>query len=208
LPHTTRAFRGDILVRQGVLGLSPTSHPQHGWPFGPWNPEGPFPHFIAATERCDFLAVFSCRFVFSGWRYLGAPAFRPRSATIAGPTDRSWVRRICCSWYGFLQGTARFWGTSQTTIPQLDTSAPGFRRRGVTRPANSEPLVLPGCQAGEGRILPIWDDSRFGPDFDRNALLRKQLKYFPESCQSATAPRQKALKWRRSPFSIFPAQFH
>jgi hypothetical protein len=58
--------------------------------------------------------------------------------------------------------------------------------------------------------------SGFGVNLDRSPLPRKQLKYFPESCQSATAPSKKRVKsdvplfqfrrtgslWRRSLSSL------
>ena len=78
VPHTTWSFRGDTLVRHGVLGVVPTPRPQRGTPFAPRGPEGPFPRFTATMGHCDFLTAFSPRFVSFAWRYLGAPAFRPR----------------------------------------------------------------------------------------------------------------------------------
>ena len=55
VPHTTRSFRGDTLVRHGVLGVVPTPRPQRGTPFAPRGPEGPFPRFNATMGRCDSL---------------------------------------------------------------------------------------------------------------------------------------------------------
>src|SRR5271165_4121664 len=43
VPHTTRSFRGDTLVRHGVLGVVPTPRPQRGTPFAPRGPEGRSP---------------------------------------------------------------------------------------------------------------------------------------------------------------------
>ena len=57
VPHTTRSFRGDTLVRHGVLGVVPTPRPQRGTPFAPRGPEGPFPRFNATMGHCDFLTV-------------------------------------------------------------------------------------------------------------------------------------------------------
>jgi hypothetical protein len=107
VPHTTRSFRGDTLVRHDVLGVVPTSRPQRGIPFARQGPEGPFPRFTATMGRCDFLTVFSPRFVSFAWRYLGAPAFCPRSAADAWPTDHPGVCCAGCSRSGVLQGTVR-----------------------------------------------------------------------------------------------------
>src|SRR5271157_5512278 len=35
VPHTTGWFRGDTLVRHGILGVVPTPRPQRGTPFAP-----------------------------------------------------------------------------------------------------------------------------------------------------------------------------
>src|SRR5271155_619609 len=43
VPHTTRSFRGNTLVRHGVLGVVPTPRPQRGTPFAPRGPEGRSP---------------------------------------------------------------------------------------------------------------------------------------------------------------------
>ena len=102
-----RSFRGDTLVRHGVLGVVPTPRPQRGTPFAPRGPEGPFPRFTATMGRCDFLTAFSPRFVSFAWRYLGASAFRPRSAADAWPTDHPGVCCTGCSRSGLLQGTVR-----------------------------------------------------------------------------------------------------
>ncbi len=53
------------------------------------------------------LAIFSPRFVSFAWRYLGAPAFRPRSAADAGPTDHPGVCCTGCSRSGLLQGNGQ-----------------------------------------------------------------------------------------------------
>ena len=95
-------------MRHGVLSVVPTPRPQRGTPFAPRGPEGPFPRFNATIGHCDFLTAFSPHFVSFAWRYLGAPAFRPRSAADAGPTDHPGVCCTGCSRSGFLQGTARF----------------------------------------------------------------------------------------------------
>ena len=94
-------------MRHGVLGVVPTPRPHRGIPFAPRGPDGPFPCFTATMGRCDFLTAFSPRFVSFAWRYLGAPAFRPRSAADAGPTDHPGVCCTGCSRSGLLQGTAR-----------------------------------------------------------------------------------------------------
>jgi hypothetical protein len=107
VPHTTRSLRGDTLVRHGVLSVVPTPRPQRGTPFASRGPEGPFPRFNATMGHCDFLTAFSPRFVSFAWRYLGASAFRPRSAADAGPTDHPGVCCTGCSRSGRLQGTAR-----------------------------------------------------------------------------------------------------
>ncbi len=69
VPHTTRSFRGDTLVRHGVLGVVPTPRPQRGTPFAPRGPEGPFPRFKTTMGRCDSLPSISPRFVSFAWRY-------------------------------------------------------------------------------------------------------------------------------------------
>jgi hypothetical protein len=43
VPHTTRSFRGDTLMRHGVLSVVPTPRPQRGTPFAPRGPEGRSP---------------------------------------------------------------------------------------------------------------------------------------------------------------------
>src|SRR6202453_143898 len=69
---------------------------------------GWFPWITGTTRRSDFLTVFSPHFVSFAWRYLGTPAFRPRSAADAWPTDHPGVCCTGCSRSGFLQGAARF----------------------------------------------------------------------------------------------------
>jgi hypothetical protein len=128
VPHTTGSFRGDTLARHGILGVVPTPRPQRGTPFAPRGPEGPFPRFNATMEHCDFLTVFSPHFVSFAWRYLGASAFRPRSAADAGPTDHPGVCCTGCSRSGFLQGTARF---SQVPVKPVRSFAM-FSDPGVT----------------------------------------------------------------------------
>ena len=79
VPHTTRSFRGDTLVRLGVLGVVPTPCPQRGAPFAPRGPEGPFPRFKATMRHCDSLPPISPRFVAFAWRYHRCvPFVRPR----------------------------------------------------------------------------------------------------------------------------------
>jgi hypothetical protein len=107
VPHTTGSFRGNTLVRHGVLGVVPTPRPQRGTPFAPRGPKGPFPRFKATMGHCDFPTAFSPRFVSFAWRYLGASAFRPRSAADAWPTDHPGVCCTGCSRSGLLQGAAR-----------------------------------------------------------------------------------------------------
>ena len=68
---------------------------------------GWFPWIIGTTRRSEFLTVFSPRFVSFAWRYLGAAAFRPRSAAATEPADHSGVCCTGCSRSGFLQGTVR-----------------------------------------------------------------------------------------------------
>ena len=43
VPHTIRWFRGDTLMRHGVLGVVPTPRPQRGTPFAPGVREGRSP---------------------------------------------------------------------------------------------------------------------------------------------------------------------
>jgi hypothetical protein len=74
VPHTTMSFRGDTLVRHGVLSVVPTPHPQRGTPFAPRGPEGPFPRFNTTMGRCDSLPSISPHFVSFVWRL---PPFRP-----------------------------------------------------------------------------------------------------------------------------------
>ena len=69
VPHTTGWFRGDTLVRHGVLGVVPTPRPQRGTPFAPRGPGGPFPRFDATMGRCDSLPSISPHFVSFAWRY-------------------------------------------------------------------------------------------------------------------------------------------
>ena len=89
VPHTTRSFRGDTLMRHGVLGVVPTPRPQRGTPFAPRGPEGPFPRFITTMERCDSLPSLSPHFVSFAWRY---HRFVPRSSPSASDVGRgsSW----------------------------------------------------------------------------------------------------------------------
>ena len=61
VPHTTGSFRGDTLVRHGVLGVVPTPRPQRGPPFAPRVPGGPFPRFNTTMGRCDSLPSISPR---------------------------------------------------------------------------------------------------------------------------------------------------
>ena len=94
--------------------LSGAGSPQGLLPGAPTDPNvpveeasGPFPRFDTTMGRCDFLTAFSPRFVSFAWRYLGAPAFRPRAAADAQPTDHPGVCCTGCSRSGFLQGTVR-----------------------------------------------------------------------------------------------------
>jgi len=69
VPHTTRWFRGDTLMRHEALGVVPTPRPQRGTPFAPRGPGGPFPRFNTTMGRCDSLPSISPRFVSFAWRY-------------------------------------------------------------------------------------------------------------------------------------------
>ena len=69
VPHTTRWFRGDTLMRHDVLGVVPTPRPQRGTPFAPRGPGGPFPRFNTTMGRCNSLPSISPRFVSFAWRY-------------------------------------------------------------------------------------------------------------------------------------------
>ena len=69
VPHTTGWFRGDTLVRHGVLGVVPTPRPQRGTPFAPRGPGGPFPRLNTTMGHCDSLPPISPRFVSFAWRY-------------------------------------------------------------------------------------------------------------------------------------------
>ena len=69
VPHTTGWFRGDTLVRHGILGVVPTPRPQRGTPFAPRGPGGPFPRFNTTMGHCDSLPSISPRFVSFAWRY-------------------------------------------------------------------------------------------------------------------------------------------
>ena len=124
--HTTGLFRGDTLLRHGVLGVVPTPRPQRGTPFATRGPEGPFPRLNATMGHCDFLTAFSPRFVSFAWRYLGASAFRPRSAADAWPTDHPGVCCTGCSWSGLLQGTVRI---SQVPVKPVRSFAMFLRPR-------------------------------------------------------------------------------
>ncbi len=77
VPHTTGSFRGDTLVRRGVLGVVPTPRPQRGAPFAPRGPGGPFPRFSTTMGRCDSLPSISPRFVSFAWRYHRSSPVRP-----------------------------------------------------------------------------------------------------------------------------------
>jgi hypothetical protein len=79
---------------------------------------------------CDFLTAFSPRFVSFAWRYLGAPAFRPRSAADAQPTDHPGVCCTGCSRSGLLQGTVRI------------SQVPGHNTPSVTIVLRASLLVL------------------------------------------------------------------
>jgi len=126
VPHTIRRFRGDTLARHGVLGVVPTPVHDMAPPSLPGVREGPFPRFNATMGHCDFLTVFSPRFVSFAWRYLGAPAFRPRSAADAWPTDHPGVCCTGCSRSGFLQGTVRI---SQVPVKPVRSFAMFLRPR-------------------------------------------------------------------------------
>ena len=109
-PSHDPAACGDTLMRHGVLGAVPTSGPQRGTPFAPRGPgraRSPASTLLRGTGHSEFLTAFSPHFVSFAWRYLGASAFRPRSAADAWPTDHPGVCCTGCSWSGFLQGTVR-----------------------------------------------------------------------------------------------------
>ena len=84
VPHTTGSFRGDTLVRHGVLGVVPTPRPQRGTPFAPRGPGGPFPRFNTTMGHCDFLTAFSPRFVSFAWRYHRFVPVRPQTLGPSG----------------------------------------------------------------------------------------------------------------------------
>ena len=110
--------------------IGPTPRPQRGTPFAPRGPGGPFPRFNTNMGRCDFLTVFSPHFVSFAWRYLGASAFRPRSASGARPTDHPGVYCTGCSRSGFfreLSGSPKFPGNPCDHSPC--SSDPGVTRQ-------------------------------------------------------------------------------
>jgi hypothetical protein len=107
VPHTIGLFHGDTRLRHGVLSVVPTPRPQRGSLLRSTGSGRPFPRFITTMRRSDFLTVFSPHFVSFAWRYLGAPAIRPRSAADAQPTDHPGVCCTGCSRSGLLQGTVR-----------------------------------------------------------------------------------------------------
>ena len=114
----------------------------------PGVPSAWFPRFIGTTKRSEFLTVVSPHFVSFAWRYLGTPAFRPRSAADAGPTDHPGVCCTGCSRSGFLQGTVRI---SQVPGEPVDhspcSSDPGVTRRLIwvrVKSAWRGPRVCPG----------------------------------------------------------------
>jgi len=90
-----------------VPDVLPVNESSDGVPFPPPGPSGWFPGFNGTMRRCDFLTVFSPHFVSFAWRYLGASAFRPRSAPDTRPTDHPGVYCTGYSRSGLLQGTAR-----------------------------------------------------------------------------------------------------
>jgi hypothetical protein len=77
VPHTIRSFRGDTLVRHGVLSVVPTPCPQCGAPFAPRGSKGPFPRFNTTMGRCDSLPSISPHFVSFAWRYHRSSPVRP-----------------------------------------------------------------------------------------------------------------------------------
>ena len=85
VPHTTGSFRGDTLVRHGVLGVVPTPRPQRGTPFAPRGPGGPFPRFNTTMGHCDSLPSISPRFVSFAWRYHPCVPCSSPSAPDVGP---------------------------------------------------------------------------------------------------------------------------
>src|SRR5271166_3473178 len=85
VPHTTGGFRGDTLVRHGVLGVVPTPRPQRGTPFAPRGPGGPFPRLNTTMGHCDSLPPISPRFVSFAWRYHRCvPCSSPSAQDLAG----------------------------------------------------------------------------------------------------------------------------
>jgi Uma2 family endonuclease len=138
------------------------------------------PHHVVGCARV--LAAFA-RIAPPGWH--GRPGEPVRIGPRTEPEpDVSLARGTVDDYAGRHPGPAdvavvvEVAGSSQTTISQLDTSAPRFRRRSLAGSANSEPFGLPNCQAGEGRILPIWDDPEVAdttPAKDR----RRQRTYGP-----------------------------
>ena len=85
VPHTTGWFRGDTLVRHGVLGVVPTPRPQRGTPFAPRGPGGPFPRLNTTMGHCDSLPPISPRFVSFAWRYHRCvPCSSPSAQDLAG----------------------------------------------------------------------------------------------------------------------------
>ena len=85
VPHTTGWFRGDTLVRHGILGVVPTPRPQRGTPFAPRGPGGPFPRFNTTMGHCDSLPSISPRFVSFAWRYHRCvPCSSPSAQDLAG----------------------------------------------------------------------------------------------------------------------------
>src|SRR5271165_3831792 len=74
VPHTTGWFRGDTLVRHGVLGVVPTPRPQRGTPFAPRGPGGPFPRLNTTMGHCDSLAAHLAALRFLR---LAIPSLRP-----------------------------------------------------------------------------------------------------------------------------------
>ncbi len=92
VPHTTRSFRGDTLVRLVVLGVVPTPCPQRGAPFAPRGPEGPFRRFNATMRNCDSLPPISPRFRFLRFAMrVASPHARLASGCWPGSNGRDWL---------------------------------------------------------------------------------------------------------------------
>jgi hypothetical protein len=100
--------------------------------------------------RCDFLTVFSPHLVSFAWRYLGAPAFRPRSVPDAQADGSSRSLRTGCSGpvaFKEPSGSPKFPGDPDDHSPCSSTPA---RPGSSSGPRSSLPDTAPAPDNDEG----------------------------------------------------------